>query len=70
MRPKKSGAPRKHPQGLTEVLFVRAAPDLLRAVDKRLKEEKARRPGVSLSRADVVRSLLWEALAGPKGRKQ
>jgi hypothetical protein len=64
----KRGAPPKEPGGLTAVLYVRVAPDLLRALDARARhaQEAAGHP---VSRADVARDLLREGLAvGQFGR--
>lgn len=41
---------------------VRVEPALMDAVDRAIAARIAAQPGVSLSRSDVIRSLLWEAL--------
>lgn len=51
--------------GLTEVLFVRSSKKLIRALDRRLESESARNPGRTLSRADIVREILYQALEDP-----
>lgn len=61
-RTKRRARPRKAPDGLDKVLFVRANQELLDKLnllrDKRSKE----RPGIVLSRADIARAILWEAV--------
>lgn len=46
----------------TTVLYVRCKPDLLTKLDRIKYELSLDRPGQSISRADVVRTLLYEAL--------
>lgn len=53
------GAPN---QGLSRVLYIRATPELVEAIERRWESDKDEQPGVALSRADVVRQLLWSAL--------
>jgi hypothetical protein len=54
------GAPRKSPDGLDKVLYVRSDAALLAALDR---EGKKRSPkGAKMSRSDIARALLWEAL--------
>lgn len=48
--------PRKHPDGLSEVLFVRIDAELLAEVDNLVLARRASRPGTS--RSDVVREIL------------
>jgi hypothetical protein len=62
MKRRRRGAPEKVPGGLTKVLFVRCARDLVVRLD-RATERESRRVGYRLSRADVIRKLLEEALA-------
>lgn len=57
---KKGGAPQKAPGGLDRALYVRANKELLLQLD-RLAERKSKELGVTLSKADVVRSLIVEA---------
>ena len=57
-RARRGGAPRKAPDGLTEVLYVRTTPELLRALDKLVEQERQARPLRSVSRADVAREIL------------
>jgi len=45
------------------VLYLRVRPELIDALDKRLADEREDEPGRLVSRADVVRRLLWEALS-------
>jgi hypothetical protein len=49
-------------KGLDKVLFVRADQELLNRLDGLRRRRSERAPGVVISRADVVRSLLWEGL--------
>ena len=44
------------------MLFVRCADGLIDALDELLSLERAARPGVTLSRADLVRELLYGEL--------
>ena len=48
--------------GLTRVLYVRATDDLIDALDKVVEKERVARRGLAVSRADIARSLLYEAL--------
>jgi hypothetical protein len=56
------GRPCKSGSGLTRVLFVRVDSALLELLDRRLLEERARRPGHCISRADIARECLYAAL--------
>ena len=58
----KRGAPPKVEGGLTRVLYVRAGEDLTDALDAFLEKERTARRGVAISRADIIRGLLYEAL--------
>ncbi len=58
----KSGTPRKGPDGLDKVLFVRANQDLLDKLNMLLERRQRENPGLALSRADVARSILWDAV--------
>jgi hypothetical protein len=49
----------------TTCLFIRVEPQLARMIDAFVNVEKRRNRGVALSRADVVRKILWEHLAKP-----
>lgn len=44
------------------VLFVRVSRDLQRALKQRLQAKRAANPGVQISMADMIRSMLWDAL--------
>lgn len=44
------------------VVPVRAPAKLLEALDAEVKAQRQRKPGQRITRADVVRSLLWEGL--------
>ena len=58
----KGGVPRKSPEGLDKVLFIRANQELLDRLDRLRDRERRARPGVVLSRADIARTILWDAL--------
>ncbi len=60
---KRPGAPRKAPGGLAHVLFVRVDKKFVRGFDALLADRRARSPGVTLSRSDVAREILWAAIA-------
>ena len=68
---KKGGAPEKVPGGLKKVLFVRAPSELIDALDVLAEREREHNPGRSISRADMARELLAEALKqrGKRGAK-
>jgi hypothetical protein len=53
---------RKGPDGLDKVLFVRANQDLLNKLNLLLERRLKENPGIVLSRADVARSILWDAV--------
>lgn len=55
-------AGKKVGDGATAVLFTRADAALVRAVNAEWKRRTKDAQGMKLSRADVVRALLWEAL--------
>jgi hypothetical protein len=59
---RKGGASRKAPEGLAKVLFVRANQDLLDRLDELRQQRSAKNPGIVLSRADIARAILWEAI--------
>lgn len=50
---------------LTEVLFVRISSDLRVRLNQRVEQERANYPGRTVSEADVVREILYEALLEP-----
>ena len=56
------GAPAKSPGGLKKVLFVRTNQGLIDKLDAQLERQQEKNPGMVLSRADVARTLLWDAL--------
>ncbi len=58
----KRTAPRKGSDGLDKVLFVRANQDLLDRLNELLERRQRENPGVALSRADVARAILWDAV--------
>lgn len=56
------GAPPKVAGGLNRVLYIRAGSDLIDALDRVVEKERMARRGVAISRADIARALLYEAL--------
>ena len=62
MKPKKIGAPTKADGGMQKVLFIRAPHDLVEALDRMVEREKKARPGRGLSRSDLARDLLYQAV--------
>lgn len=62
----KRGAPPKVAGGLSKVLYVRASDDLLNALDALVEKERGERPGRTISRADVARDLLYQAVRTAK----
>ncbi len=66
---KKGGTRRKAPLGLDKVLFVRADQELLDKLDELASRRSARTPGLTLSRSDVARMLLWEGIARAEGAR-
>lgn len=51
-------------RGLTEVLYIRVSKELIDRLDARVREERKLRPGQVISRADIVRELLYEGTDG------
>lgn len=62
VKKRRGGAPQKVPGGLDRALFVRANEDLLAKLEE-LRESRSRAAGVTLSKADVARQLIAEAIA-------
>jgi hypothetical protein len=58
----KRARPRKSPDGLDKVLFVRANQDLLDKLNQLVELRQRENPGLALSRADVARAILWDAV--------
>jgi len=58
---KRATTPKSH-DGLDKVLFVRANQDLIDRLNQLRERRQRENPGVALSRADVARSILWEAM--------
>jgi len=54
---RKGGRPSR---GLNEVLFVRAPIDLIERLDERLARAREKAPGRRISRADIVREILYQ----------
>jgi hypothetical protein len=65
-RTRRKGAPPKAVGGLSKVLYIRASEDLLDALDAIVEKERKVRPGLSLSRADVARDMLYQAVQAKK----
>ena len=56
------GAPRKSSRGLKQILFVRVDDTLLPLLDKLVVEEQKTAPSRTVTRAEVVRDLIYKAL--------
>lgn len=55
----------KNPRGeLTEALFLRIRTDLMERIDAKVEALKLKHPGRKVSRADVVRTILYDAFTG------
>jgi len=61
-RERKGGAPRKAPNGLNRVLYVRTNQELVDKLEELRRRRSDEIPGVVLSTADVARAILWEAV--------
>lgn len=64
MSPKKRAKEGKERGPMDRVLFVRAPADLIAEIDRVVDEERRAEPGITLSRSDVIRVMLYEALRG------
>jgi len=53
---------RKAPDGLDKVLFVRANQELLDKLESLRQRRNAQHRGITLSKADVARALLWDGI--------
>jgi hypothetical protein len=53
---------RTKPQDAEAAITVRFPGALVKRIDKQLQREQERRPGMKTSRADMIRTLLFEAL--------
>jgi hypothetical protein len=62
LKQKRARLGREGGEASLKALFVRAAPDLLEALDEYVRRQRYLHPGMSISRADVVRELLYESL--------
>lgn len=51
----------------TKVLYTRAEPALVRALDREQERRRLSEPGRTVSRSDVIRSILWGALVPQPG---
>lgn len=60
---KKGGAARKAPNGLNVPIYLRGDQVLADGIDRVLKRERAKHPGMRIAKADVVRMMLTEATA-------
>jgi hypothetical protein len=63
------GAPRKVPEGLTEVLFLRVAKDTLEDLDAMAAEWAAESGGLRAARSDVARKILDDARKAWRARR-
>jgi len=63
---KKGGAPRKAPNGLSEVLYIRTSPELLESLDALVALEREANPMRSISRADLAREILHRGVEAKK----
>lgn len=50
------------------MLYVRATPEMLRSLDRLAEEKRRADPGQQVSRADVARAILREAMV--RGKKE
>lgn len=66
---RKGGPPRKAPDGLDKVLFVRANRELLEKLEQLRQQRSAKTHGIVLSTADVARAILWEAIEREEGKE-
>ena len=57
----KRGAPRKAPDGLDKVLFIRADDALIEKLEQ-LRDKFTKEKGVVVSRSDLVRKILNDAI--------
>ena len=69
-RARKGGAPRKAPDGLNHVLYVRTNQELLDKLEDLRQQRSDETPGVVLSTADVARAILWEAVERVDGKEE
>lgn len=67
---RKGGAPRKAPDGLNRVLFVRTSQELLDKLEQYRRERNDTMPGVTLSTADIARAILWDAVRDPDKKEE
>ena len=65
-KPQRKGAPPKVAGGLSKVLYIRASKDLLDALDGLVEKERETRPGRVISRADIARDILHQAVRTAK----
>lgn len=68
--PRKGGAPRKAPDGLNRVLYVRTNQELLDKLEELRQQRSDEISGVVLSTADVARAILWEAVGRAGGEEE
>ncbi len=67
---RKGGAPRKAPDGLDRVLYVRTDQKLLDKLEELRRIQSEKTQGGVLSKADIVRALLWEGVERAEGEKE
>jgi hypothetical protein len=63
----RGGAPRKHPDGLQKVLYVRVSSELSERLNAYVDQWRRETPGISVSVADVVRNILWREMESDEG---
>jgi len=69
-RARKGGAPRKAPDGLNRVLYVRTNQELLDKLEELRRRRSDESAGIVLSTADVARAILWDAIARAEGEEE
>lgn len=60
--PNRGKPPRKAPGGLNKGLYIRTDQDLLDRLDELRVRQESKMPGIVLSRADIARAVLWDAI--------
>ena len=65
---RRGGAHRKAATGLNTALYIRVDEKLLEELDELRDQQK--KPGIVLSRGDVVRNILWGAIEDAKKEKK
>jgi hypothetical protein len=64
----KTGTPTKQaPKNGTQIAF-RADDDLLALIDRAVEQTRTERPGLTVTRAEVARDLIYQALKGSRAK--